>query len=83
MPRPLRTMIDVWRNARDRKAGMPTYGQSPLAVRSTKLESDSSQTSKASWRIARKNISSGVSVMTTGSTPSIATAPSISGRLRS
>jgi hypothetical protein len=33
IPRPLRTMIEVCRKARDRNAGMPTYGQSPRAVR--------------------------------------------------
>ena len=83
MPRSARTMIDVCRKARETKAGMPTYGQSPRAVRSTKLLSESSHTSKASCRIARKKISSGDSVITIGSTPSMATVPSISGRLRS
>jgi hypothetical protein len=56
---------------------------SPRAVRRQKLLSESSQTSNSARRMARKNISSGDSRMNTGSTPSISTVPSISGRTRS
>jgi hypothetical protein len=58
-------------------------GQSPAAVFTAKLERDSSQMSNSAWRKARKKISSGESVMTTGRTPSMPTLPSISGRVRS
>jgi len=39
--------------------------------------------SKSTLRIERKNISSGLSSMNTGSTPSICTRPSNSARVRS
>jgi hypothetical protein len=48
-----------------------------------KLDIDSSQMSKSWLRKARKKISSGGKFMKIGSTPSIRTAPSISGRTRS
>ena len=48
-----------------------------------RLDNDSSHTSNSAPRKARKKISSGDSVMKTGSTPSIATVPSMRGRVRS
>jgi hypothetical protein len=48
-----------------------------------KLDSDNSQISNSACRKARKNISSGDSVMQAGLTPSIWTVPSISARVRS
>jgi hypothetical protein len=48
-----------------------------------KLLIDSSHMSKSAWRKARKKISSGSNIMNTGSTPSICTLPSTSGRTRS
>ena len=44
----------------------PTYGQSPIAVLTAKLESDSSQMSNSACRNARKKISSGLNVMIDG-----------------
>jgi hypothetical protein len=83
MPRSVRTTIDECRKALDMNTGTPTYGFSPRAVPSTKLLSDSSQTSKSACRKARKNISSGDSNMKTGSTPSTRTRPSNRARVRS
>jgi hypothetical protein len=53
------------------------------AVFTVKLDIDNSQMSKSMPRKARKKISSGGKFMNTGSTPSICTAPSMSGRTRS
>src|SRR2546423_505722 len=71
------------RGARDGNTGTPTYGLSPRAARTVKLESDNSAMSNSACRSARKKISSGSRVMNTDATPSIATLPSINGRTRS
>ena len=69
--RSVRTQMQVWRKARDRNAGTPAYGKLPCAVFTVELDNDNSQMSNSCARNARKKISSGDSVMKTGSTPSI------------